>query len=89
MFNLCKSRYQGVLQEQKWNYLNQRFDIYLTVGEKCVPSALNWNYWSYIFNNKNCLNSPFLKVYGKREMVTQRRTLSMLNPGEDCLQRKI
>ena len=25
-----------------------------TTGKKCVPSALDWNYWSCIFNDKRC-----------------------------------
>ena len=54
MFNLCKSRYQAVLLKQRWNDLNQQCAIYQTAGEKCVPSALDWNYWSYIFNDKSC-----------------------------------
>ena len=54
MFNLCKSHYQAVLLKQRWNDLNQQCVIYQTAGEKYVPSALDWNYWSYIFSNKSC-----------------------------------
>ena len=28
--------------------------LYTKPLEKCVSYALNWNYWSYIFNNKVC-----------------------------------
>ena len=54
MFNLCKSHYQAVLLKQRWNNVNQQCAIYQTTGEKCVPSAMDWNYWSYIFNDKSC-----------------------------------
>ena len=28
--------------------------LYTKPLEKCVSYTLNWNYWSYIFNNKGC-----------------------------------
>ena len=54
MFNLCKSRYQAVLLKQRWNELSQQYAKYQIAGEICVPSALNWNCFSYIFKNKSC-----------------------------------
>ena len=54
MFNLCKSRYQAVLLKQRWNELSQQYAKYQIAGEICVPSALNWNYLSYILKNKSC-----------------------------------
>ena len=47
MFNIYKSRYLAVLLKQRRNTK--------PLEKKWVPSALNWNYWSYIFNNKSCL----------------------------------
>ena len=32
----------------------QQCAIFQTPGKKCVPSALNWNDWSYIVNDKSC-----------------------------------
>ena len=44
MFTLSKSCYQAILLKQRCNYLNQRWAVYQTAREKCVPSTRNWNY---------------------------------------------
>ena len=70
MFNLCKSPYQAVLLKQRWNDLNQQFAKCQSAGEKCVSSALNWNYWSYIHNNKSCY-ATIQKALSKRHMAKE------------------
>ena len=90
MFDFCKSCYQAILPNQRWNDLNKWCAIYRTAGGGCVPSALNWNYGSYIFSSKKCpgtIQRDLTKKHtAKRELMTQKMILSMWTPHEDRLQ---
>ena len=90
MLNLCKSRYQAALLKQRLNDLSQQCAIYQTAGEKCVPSALDWNYWSYIFNDKSCSAAirTAQKTYDKKRTDDPKEHFINVDPCEDRLQRQ-